>query len=306
MSDSALYRSSDTRLGLLLVLVVVAGAVAAWVLSRPRAEGPVLTVEYPQVFGLTEGDPVLLNGLQVGAVEAIETEFLDLGAVRILVSMRLSPDLMGPEGDSLRMTRGTEAHIVPAALPFLGRTQIRLVPDATGGARLRDGDRLAGGVDASLLDALSAQADRVVGSVEDVTGQLAVLIDSIQATRRETDRTLRMVRTEVPAMTGAMRERFAAIDELLATANAEIGETGPSVRLLLDSLTMLTSDARALVDDVDRSVASRLPDIDLILARLDSTSFVANHLVMKISEQPLRVLWGVGVPDSIPTRRGGR
>ena len=302
MSDSALYRSKDTLRGVFLVVVVAVVAGAAWVFSRPQVEGPVLYTEYDQVFGLSQGDPVTLNGLQVGVVEDITTEFLDRGGVRFQVSLRLSEDLRGP-ADSLLLNRGTQAAIVPPALPFLGGAQIRLLTDFEAVGRLVDGDQVASVAGTVLLDELGAQARQLAESVQQATADLSSLMASVETTRSEMDRTLRTVRAEVPAMTAMLRGRMMAVDSLVASANAEISATGPEVRELLDSLTLLAGQTRELVTSVDETVQDRVPDVDLVLARLDSASFIANHLVQRISENPLRVLWGVDVPDSIPTRR---
>lgn len=299
MADTALYRSRDSLTGLGLVAVILMVAVVAWLVSRPDAQGPYLVSEYDAVYGLAQGDPVVLNGLQVGSVEDIAAEFLDMGGVRFRVTLRLSADLQGP-ADSLLLNRGTQAVIVPPALPFLGRAQVRLVPDFEQQARLPDGAVVEGIAGTALLESLGDQAGQLAASVNQITADISTLMDSLQATRTEADRTLRMIQQEVPAVTAMLEGQLSSVDSLVRVANAEVARTGPEVRELLDSLTLMSNEARALMVSVDETVRTRVPNVDLLLARLDSTSFVAKNLVEKISERPLRVFWGVDVPDSIP------
>ena len=70
MSQMSVVRGSDTWIGLMLILAVVASAAFAWFGSADQAEGPQLTAIYSNGIGLEVGDPVTLRGLVVGEGES--------------------------------------------------------------------------------------------------------------------------------------------------------------------------------------------------------------------------------------------
>ena len=64
----------------------------------------------------------------------------------------------------------------------------------------------------------------------------------------------------------------------------------------LDSASVVLGEARQVLSTVDEVVGTTSPELQAILASLDSATQSLNYFVTRISERPLRLLTGVGVP----------
>ena len=74
---------------------------------------------------------------------------------------------------------------------------------------------------------------------------------------------------------------------------------GPAALATMDSVTYLLADSRRLVRDLHGTVATTRPEIEDIVARLDTTTVLLTHFVRQVTRRPLRVLSGVKPPAGL-------
>jgi len=117
---------------------------------------------YDKVGGLSESNPVEINGYKVGVVQSID--FLDATSGKLLVEFSVSKDFMLP--------KNTVAEIIPISL--LGGMKVQFVY-GNGPGFYEEGDTLPGRVAESLTDMI----DREILPLKDKISGLIVTLDSV-------------------------------------------------------------------------------------------------------------------------------
>lgn len=213
-----------------LAALVVLGVIAYYFVGLYAAR-----IGYPLdvIFDRAEvrpGDNVVMAGVSVGRVEAVElTE-----ANRALVRLRITP--------GVEMRRGYSVHIVPGTLLGEKFVEIRPVPLAQAGEVLDPGAQVIGEpyvrIEDLVADAQNLLA-RLTEAVESVTG--LVKDERVRAGAQ-----------------GAIRELAQAardMGSLARTLKAMAAETRPQLRALLANVDGVTADLRATSAALSRTAS---------------------------------------------------
>lgn len=280
-------------LALLTGLVLVLGA-AYWLTSADR-DYFALFVEYEQVEGLSEQTPVRLHGFPVGRIQEIKPTMTEAGSVVFRVELRIEQDFVGDS--ALFIPRGTTARV--SHPPVVGSPFIVLEPPAEGGPALASGAEIPGVRSDAFLEQVQILTGQVSFSVTETLNRAVTLMDSVETTVQRVNSTVGVVERDLPEILAQIRHTVNEADSLTGDIRRMVDRTEPSLTATLDSASVVLGEAHTLVGRLDGMAAASEPRVDLILANLDSLTWVLNHFVTQISERPLRILTGV---DPAPPR----
>lgn len=292
----------DVGVGLTMV-GGLALAVAAWLwLTRPADEYFPLHVQYDRVEALTTSTPVRLQGFTVGRIQEIRPTSTEQGSVVFDLELRIEDRYLGDSG--LTIPDGTVAHVQYP--PVVGPPYIVLEPPAEGGPPLEPGSRIPGLRTEPFLDQIQVLTGQLSFTVTETLMRATRLMDSVEGTLGRLDRTIVAAETEVPEILVNLNRSVTAAEELTRRVEGELDATTPSLRASLDSASVVIGDARRLLREAEHLLETTQPRTEQVLANLDSTTYMLNHFINRISERPLRVFTGVGPaparmrPDTIP------
>lgn len=257
----------------ILVLALLAGVVLAAVLlvwPRPLTSDEHVAVDFlfEQGAGLTPGDPVLLAGVRIGFVEAVELEAV--GRVRVGFSV--------PVGYAPR--RDATARI--GALNLLGDRYLAYAP-GTAGDPLPPGTPLAGEGDGGPLSGFLELEDRAAKLALEIQGLAAdtVMREELAQTVAALERAATMVReTAIHDMPAHAREVLATPDRVDGRVAALAGHAAldtATIRLA-DMTSQLATVAEQLAEAQERltRIQERLGDGSL--GRLRRDTVIANTI----------------------------
>lgn len=275
----------DFYVGLLIVgtIALVVGALIATSGWGERRYDLYLRIE--SADGISQGTPVLIQGLDVGQVTSISPR-VDSATRLIAFVAKLSVKERFEDGSSLQLPIGTRAELVQAS-QISSAIAIRLVlPDTVGAARstLHAGDTLDSRRRGSALEAFAEVADELSQRVQEMVRTATQTLVRVQSTLRdvtpEVERTLGGVASTMGRL-DSLVDRFArrgfADSVTVAVANTN--------RLLL-RLDSLAGEARVFT-------AENRGDLRETVTNLTEVSRQLNHFVDQMSRRPYRVLTGV-------------
>lgn len=295
------WEAADLRVGA-AVLTVIAIVIAAilW-LSPVLAKSGVLYAEFTQIDGLAIQAPVYLNGYTVGRVDRIEPRSANRGALVFHVRMKLDWKL--PNGDSLPLFVGTRARLTPPPMKLANAFIIGVIDldsPLTGGAPLLPGSVIPGVRTAAMTDEWQSLATNVSGdlllTLTAARSMMDSLVDAARSLNTAADRAGITFDKEFPAMMKAMDRGLATADTVMREARS----LTPSALAGLDSARALLNDSRRLVGDVSQMLTKREPEIERMVANLDSTAVLLQHFVRQVTAKPTRVFTGVKPPAGMP------
>lgn len=238
--------------------VAVALGVAGWtVLAKTRERGLLdskrVVFVVPHGRGLEPGAPVLMKGIQVGEVSAVELT----PEAQVRVTCRLAPQF----GASVR--EDATASIVEP--PLLGATKVELAP-GTAAAPAAAGQSLGTREAPNLLakvDEIQAKVDGVVGKVDRFLGDAEGTIESaraaVEGVQRVVDRidrgeglVARLIND--PAMAEDAARALATAREVAEAIKEGEGAIGMAVNdpEFADDLKGAAAGVREVVDELDR------------------------------------------------------
>lgn len=84
-----------------------------------------------------------------------------------------------------------------------------------------------------------------------------------------------------------------------ARIESEVDSLAPALKATVDSASVVLSEAGRVLSTVDQIANTTTPELEAILASLDSATQRLNFFVSRISERPLRLLTGVGAPPVV-------
>lgn len=277
-------------LALLAGLALVLGG--TWWLTRADDDYFALFVEYERVEGLSDQTPVRLHGFPVGRIQEIRPAMTESGSVVFRVELRVEEDFVGDS--ALFIPEGTTAVI--SYPPVVGSPSIVLEPPAAGGRALASGAEIPGLRADPFLQQVQILSTQLSFSVTEALTRAVTLMDTVENAVRRVNRAAAVAETELPAILAEVRGTVHDADSLTGEIRALVQRTRPSLTATLDSASAVMSDARTLVGRLDGMARSTEPRLDLILANLDSLTWVLNYFVGEISERPIRILTGVDAP----------
>ncbi|MFI6476463.1 MCE family protein [Nonomuraea sp. NPDC050663] len=258
-------------LGLASVAVVVAAVVVALGVRLPS--GAAYSAHFAESAGLRPGEPVLIAGVRVGEVEAVE-----LDGARVRVDLRVE--------DAVALGSATRAHIRLATL--LGSHSVVLEPGGPGrlagpipltrtsvpyeivpavGDVTRSADRLDAG---ALRRAMQVLATTIDGSSEEIRSSLDGL-GRLARTVSERDDSLHELVRHAERVTGLLGERRERLSDLAADGDLllrEILARRAVIHSLLINTVALTGQIDGLIADNRARLGPALRELRSFVALL--------------------------------------
>ena len=229
-------------------------------------------VLFAGVDGLYKSNQVLVNGMRVGQVSAID--FADDSTGRILVTLRI------PASRSIAAT--ASAQIVNTGL--IGGRVIRLNHATGPGPYLHDGDTIRGNTDRSYADVVETDIQPVISNAdtlltllkriaftlnEAITPETATLIQGTLQNIHTASANLNTTLAQLPPMVAAARRAMQSIQELSTGGR----QTLTQANRLLDTLQY------ANLGLIAHRADSTLQSLNSLLAALQSTQGTAGRLI---------------------------
>ena len=230
---------------------------------------------YDKVGGLSESNPVEINGYKVGVVQSID--FLDATSGKLLVEFSVSKDFMLP--------KNTVAEIIPISL--LGGMKVQFVY-GNGPGFYEEGDTLPGRVSESLTDmidreilplkdklsALIVTLDSVTGSLDDLMDDnfkddLRGTIDNLNNTTGSIERIVGSKETELKNTLVSI-EKFS---RMLSENSVKMNNTFTNMEMITDTL------AAADIYGTIRNLKSSLEETALTLENMNNGKGTAGQLM---------------------------
>jgi phospholipid/cholesterol/gamma-HCH transport system substrate-binding protein len=285
----------EAKVGFFVLLGLISFVVVLfWMTDPATLRGRYIIVTLVEnAGGVRAGDPVLMQGVNVGRVNDFEMS----GPGQVTIEMEIEGEWAIPEGSVVTMG---ESGL------FGGRTLV--IERGTGTGFIEPGDTIAGvgTATAGLLgavDELSVQAGDVLSAIDSLLDPATV--GNVQGSARE----LELLLTELSGMVREQRSTIAELTESLATA-AEGFETaaaaGPDVASAAARADSAMAVLIATTEDLDaatsslRTVLTRMEQGEGTLGRLsaDESLYVnlnqaaqsLNELLADVRENPNRYI----------------
>lgn len=270
----------------LLIVVTIALVVGALIATSGWGERRYdLYLRVASADGISQGTPVLIQGLDVGEVTSISPR-VDSATRRVSFVARLSVKERFEDGSSLQLPVGTRAELVQAS-QISSAIAIRLVlPDTVGTRRgtLHAGDTLDSRRRGSALEAFAEVADELSQRVQEMVRTATQTLVHVQSTLRD-------VTPEVERTLGGVASTMGRLDSLVdrfarrGFADSVTAAVANTNRLLL-RLDSLAGEARVFT-------AENRGDLRETVTNLTEVSRQLNHFVDQMSRRPYRALTGV-------------
>lgn len=290
--DSA-YKQEVTVGALVLVGFVVFTGFMFWLTGRSIVSKRVpVDVDFKNVSGLKEGDPVRVSGVAKGRVEKVRLERVG----HVIVTLHLDPEVR-PHKD---------ARAVVAAADFLGAKFVDYDPGAND-TLLPPKARIQGVTEEQFADVAQGAAKSAQELIANVNkglnpGQLASDIhNTLLATQRGMDALTKATNgpaiQQTQATLKSLERVMAHLDTLLGSANPQV--TGKRLDTLSTNLTQLTSrlaDAtgslKTLLDKMDKGEGTlgKIATDTLLYNNLNATLKSLSELLTDLKERPGRYL----------------
>lgn len=235
---SALYFS----VGLVVILALIILVFGVFFLNEkdPRETFNTYHLRFSQVSTLVLDDPVKVNGVRLGKVEAIE-----LSGHRVVVTIRLRTDVKIPKDSEIRVQN----------IGIMGERQIGMILGDSSNY-FAPGDTISGQFDAGIAEA--------IGLAGEVCDSTKVLLESVKQALNST------------IVNPDFQQRFKTLlvkaekleDRLMLMLNT----TDPQLKKSLDGLNQVTEKVNELIDGVKSP-------IDNMFANTDKVMGNANNLI---------------------------
>ncbi|HUF12019.1 MAG TPA: MlaD family protein [Longimicrobiales bacterium] len=285
------WERADLGVGLAVVgAVVVLMATLLWLSPAVSRDTYVLETEFTQIGGIAEQAPVYLRGYAVGRVADIEPHMGGDGnlAFRVLLNIQARVG----SGDSLLLPVGTVARLVPPPVIGAGFITLELPRDGGSGVFLQPGSRIPGIRDTPMLDQVQTISDSMTAELAVTLETARRLMGTLEQTAGAAGGMIASTATDVPLLLRELREQLRLAQELTSDMRTHMATLVPTTVATIDSTQALLSDSRALLRRLDATIADHTPTIASILANLDTTTLLLEHVSRQVAERPLSVLRG--------------
>jgi phospholipid/cholesterol/gamma-HCH transport system substrate-binding protein len=243
---------------LVIVAVVIFAGGFAWLSGKPLLGGRQITVSarFSDVRGLSQGDPVLTSGLQVGRVASVELE--DVGMVKVV--LLLDTDDWRP---------GIDASASVKSFDFLGTKFVDYNPGVS--EQLLTADQIIPGTrEVDALEGASGLADQAAAVLTGVQAfvdesVLSELMATLQAARSALETLTEIgqgrIVDDASAAIATMANAATRVDSLLANPGLErsvnqLDEVTTSLQEMADGLAGTTNALSRILDGVERGEGS--------------------------------------------------
>lgn len=302
----------------LKVGVVIVVAIAIFVLGIryfediPLFSGTYeLQTEFDDAGGLIAGNPVRVNGVNIGSVRLVELNPQN-GKVRAVI--QINGNISIPQGSVCEVT-GFDA---------LGVVQLEITFGDMSNPPIEPGGFLPSSEGSDLLGDLSAKAPELVNSVDSILvdlettleganaliagpqSELQALLVSARSTSdalgtllREEQQQLGQVLDNVEELTGELTTLTQTKGDSLDVTIAELNQMLTRVNQNLTTMENITANLDALVTKIERGegTAGKFINDPSVYNNLDSTLVSMNALLVDIRKNPVRYMRALRIVD---------
>ncbi|HEX6641612.1 MAG TPA: MlaD family protein [Thermoanaerobaculia bacterium] len=287
-------------------IVVLAGTLL-WLSPAVSRDTYALETDFTQIGGIAEQAPVYLRGYEVGRIADIEPHMGDDGTLSFRVRMNIQASV--GSGDSLLLPVGTIARLVPPPVIGSGFITLELPADAGRRGWLAPGDRIPGRRDTPMLDRVQVTTDSLTRELAFTLETARGLMGTLDETAGAASGMIAGTSAEVPLLIQELRRELVLAQQLTEDMRTHLAAMVPATVATIDSTQRLLSDSRKLVARLDSTIAGQTPALASILANLDTTTMLLEHVSRQVAYRPLSVLRGWRPPqgelrdDSLDTPR---
>jgi ABC-type transporter Mla subunit MlaD len=284
-------RTADALIGLLVIgaaVVVLLGIVVTRGWTERRAT---IYMVSPTVQDLKQDTPVYLQGLAIGEVASISprVDSARMGPPEFVVALRLRERYAN--GVPIRLAVGTKGRISSSGLIGAASVALDVPPDV--GVALTEGDTIRGELAQGWSEGLKEVVDTLKTQVSDILRETRTLIATL-------DRTASTANTELASTAPELRRTLASTRQVLERLQPMLDSTDSRMATVQDSLRVLLSDTRRLINDADTltttvtALTSDIsPDVRKTLNTMVVVSAKLEHFIDQVSRRPHRLLTGV-------------
>lgn len=290
------WESSDLTVGVVVVtasLIILASLL--WLSPVVSSKTYPLYTEFDRIDGISAQANVLLRGYTVGKVGEIEPRLAGDGNLRFRVRLDIESRLA--RGDSLHLPHGTTARLVPP--PVIGAGFIVLETPAAGGPPLPRESTIPGLRTTAIVEQVQGITTDLSGEMLTTMGTARALMDSVTLAVAVAHRTLVETASVIPPLVRSLEEQLVATRSLTADLQSQVNAISPAALATIDSVTLLLSDSRRLVHDLQTTLTTTTPDMLEIIAQLDTSSILLSNFMWQVTRRPWKALTGVNPPPGL-------
>lgn len=242
----------------IILLVIAVIAVKGF---RVSGDGVPLQIRFQNSGGVTEGSPVVVNGVKRGQVIDVKN---DKNSVLITVSIDNIKDIKvdaTAQISILEITGGKKVEILPGSnASSIDKSQI------ISGITLPDIPEVVANIGLMADDAkiLLKRLDTISGSVS-VLFQDEEFIASIKQSVFSAEKLIGDMQNVVSENKNSLKSSLVSIEKLTSELRTAVANNEPKVSKLLDSLQLVSNDARILLSTTDKSFVK----VDSLLSSVD-------------------------------------
>ncbi len=270
-----------------------------------------LNTSFESVSGLAKGSGVRVNGVRVGAVDAVE---LDPAGENVRVQFYVDRDVRIPEG----------SYATIAGIAALASIQLNVHLGPAGNARIPEGGFVPGREQADVLDMVTSRGPKLAGQVEEVLTNAnqalesaEVLFDGAQgnveptllALRQASQTLAQTLRTEQVSIRQTIGNLEAFSEDVSGFSDASADTLAAAITKLNRSMTQLDRSLSTLdrsthtLDEILAKVntgegtLARLVNDPTLYEKMDSTFSSLNALLEAIRNDPEKYLKHMALVD---------
>lgn len=233
-----------------------------------------LHTSFENANGLMVGNPVLIQGVRAGAVDAVT---LDPAEQNVRVTFHIDEGITIPEGSQVEITG-------IAALNSL-HLDVRLGPP--GASPLQPGSYVPPARGGDLIGDLTSRAPALVDDVEQLLATTNRAMTEAQTLFDETGE-------GVPQTLASFRETAHTLNQLLRAEERDISLLLDNLNSVSAELGRVATNVNGLVDENEDTLAVAVQDLRRTLQRLDRTLEELDPAVVRLNEVIAKIDRGEG------------
>lgn len=214
---------------------------------------------YENIDGLTNSNPVVINGLSVGRVSTIEI----LQNKDNLVSVEIDID------SKIRLKHGTIARLVNT--DFLGSKAIELMLGDSTDFYFQDGDTLKSEIDAGITEFLKQSAGPVADNIGTTITRINLILESFSGNSQKINSTLSNIEDITANMSGnlpTMENKIYVLLDNLNKNSEQLSALLIDLKPILTNVAQLTDSLKTL--ELSQTLEKTHIMLDNISANMDS------------------------------------
>lgn len=223
-----------------------------------------LNTSFEDVKGITEGSPVRVSGVRVGAVDAIK---LDTESARVLVRFHVEETVAVPEGSQTSLS----------GIAALGSMYMEVQLGPQGNERIREGGFVPSTQEGSLLESMTDRAPALADNLESV-------LTNANRTLVEAEVLFRDANPSVQQTLRAYRQSGEALEELIRSERQNISAAVVSLRDFSGDMSRFSDSSADSLSVAVQKLNRSMTSLEATLASLDASTKTLDGILMKIDE----------------------